>query len=433
MLEANVDLQISSDKTTKTPILVSSESKPGDTSPDITMIEWMTKISLYSNKGMKLNFKDDETIKVAIPLLNTIRDILHAPIWIHADVVAGPNNEKVTVDVAKLVNAIKEFPRMTLSLGWSTTWDPEGHQQSYTWQNIINMAKICAPIRHPITFTIRAVFAVRSMRQIKWLLSLTSRFTVTLWANKYDILPIPELVHFRKYMDPKKIYYDLPTSFIDSLKGISPKPPEELTDGVKIAKWDRASWQPILLQSTSLAFMGAEQVVLDGPGSWLVSRIPHQSELQRTRTSVVSGKVQFLRPISLATSETRFQIFIRSSGVNPPPESKVQGVRLMITDDGSLSLSAENLIRASAFGMQSSAKLPQTDCYTFRIVDKGDGFPVYCEVRTSKCDDADSVTETQAVELHLRVPYDSERQLFYVSLTASGGKDPVIIEDLTVT
>ncbi|XP_072045274.1 uncharacterized protein [Amphiura filiformis] len=431
MLEADIDFITSSDKKTKTPIIINSETKPGDFSGDMTMVEWMSKISKYSNKGMKLNFKDDEALRVAFPLLYTMKETLHAPIWIHADVVAGPNNPKVTVHAKNLLDIIKEFPKVTLSLGWSTEWDPDGHQFSYTWREVINMAKVCAPIRQHVSFAVRAVFAVRSIRQLKWILSLTNRFTITVWANKYDILAIPELYHFRKNMDPKKVYYNLPLNMVEGLRKVSAEQEKDTGKQGRIAKWDRTIWQPMLLQSASLAFMGSEQVVIDGPGSWLVSRIPYQPELQRTRTTVVSGKIQFLRPIALVAVETRFQLFIRSSGVNPPPESKVQGVRLTITDDGTLSLSAENLIRAGAYGMQTSAKLPQTDCYTFRLVDKGDGFPVYCEIRTATCEGED-VNDSVSVELHLRVPYDTQGQLFYISLTISGGKDPVIIEDLTV-
>ncbi len=433
MLEADVDLTSSNDKNVKdTPVLISSESKPGaDISHDMLMVDWLTKVSTYSNKGMKLNFKDDDTLQHAVLLLHTLRDTLHAPIWIHADVVVGPNNQKAPIDARMLMHAVKEFPKVTISLGWSSEWDPDGNQNSYTWQEVIDMAKTCAPIRQHVSFSVRAVFAVRSLRPLKWLLSLTNRFTINVWANKYDIIAVPELEHFRMNVDAKKVYYNLPANIVEGLRKVSKQKEKEIDNAV-IAKWDRTIWQPMLLHSTSLAFMGSEQVVLDGPGSWLVSKIPYQPELQRTRTTVVSGKIQFLRPISVMTLETKVHIYIRSSGVNPPPESKVQGVRLTLTDDGTLNLSAENLIRAGAYDMKSSAKLPQKDCYAFRLVDKGDGFPVFCEVRTATCDGEKQEAFHPQVELHLRVPYDSQQQLFYVSLTISGGKDPVIIEDLTV-
>ena len=435
MVEADIRTIETGDQKARTPAIYSGNKIPDDPSYIITMQEWVTKVAKYSNKGIKLNFKDDETIDIAIPLLNSISDMIHAPLWIHADVVAGPNEPEVNVDVEKLLSMSKNFPKFTLSLGWNTDWHPDVTQLRYGWHDVINMAKTCATIRQPVSFAIRAVFAVRSIKQLKWLLSLTSRFTLTVWSSKYDILPIPELIYFRKFMDPRKVYYDLPTNFINEIKGVEPVPDDPFVDGIRISKWNRNMWQPILLNTNSLALMGTEQLVLDGPGSWLISKHSYQPELQRSKTTVVVGKIQFLTPIQLKeSSPTLFKLFFRSSGVNPPAESKVQGVRLMISNHGDLSLTAQNLKQARTFGMQSTAKLPRSECYTFRFVDKGEGYPVYSEVKTATCEPVEEGKyEPTSVELHLSVPYDGDMQLFYISLVAEGGKDPIILEDLVVS
>lgn len=52
---------------------------------------------------MKLDFKDIAALEPAMLLLTEHGDDLHAPLWINADIVAGPNSEKARLERSPLL------------------------------------------------------------------------------------------------------------------------------------------------------------------------------------------------------------------------------------------------------------------------------------------------------------------------------------------
>ncbi|XP_033644618.1 uncharacterized protein LOC117304337 [Asterias rubens] len=443
MLETDVQIKWDNDvkKTNGTAVIA---SKP-NTEHDITLSDWLTIVAKFSNKGVKLNFGSTHSVMYGVPVLSNLRTLLHAPIWLHANILPGPNSNDFTVNhetFVKMISTSSQLPKLSLSLGWSTAWSPDPIQQRYSWQQVIAMAKVCATTKLPVSFSVRAVFAGKSTRQLKWLLSLASRFTVNIWADKYDIIPVAELVYVRQVMDPKKVFYDLPSSILDNIKQVSPGTKFSVSSDDKNGPvWNRNLWDPILINENSIAFLGKEQAVLDGSGSWLVSKVPYKPEMKTTRTIVVSGRVQFVDADTAAPSagKSGVYIYIRSTGVNPPDPAEVQGMRLMISQDGSLMLSPSNLNQAGAYNMQSTAKLPTSDCYDFQLVDRGETYPIYCKVKLRQCglhtvdgDGEAGTSQKASVELHMNVPYESEKQLFYVAVNGGSDKSAVIIDGLSV-
>ncbi|XP_022091498.1 uncharacterized protein LOC110979757 [Acanthaster planci] len=439
MLEA--DVQVRWDDVSKKKNGTAVISPKPTTPSDITLSDWLTIVAHYSNKGVKLNFPDTKSLMYGVPVLSNMKNILHAPVWVHADILPGPNgNTVVSVNVEDFIKMTRSslLPKLSLSLGWSSAWNPDPVQQRYTWQNVIAMARACALIRAPISFSVRAVFVSKSTRQLKWLLSLAKRFTVTVWADKYDIMPVAELAYFRQVMDRKRVFYNLPASFMENLKAVNPITKAVGTEGEEDQgpKWDRNLWDPVLIHDNSLAFLGKEQAVLDGPGSWLVSKVPYKAEMKTSHTTVVSGKVQFVdTEPATPSSNSGLDVYIRNSGVNPPLPDQVQGIRLRILQDGSLQLSPVNLNQAGAFKLQSTAKLPASECYSFQLVDKGDGYPLYCIVKLWQCTPGESTDmdpATTSVGLHLNVAYEMNKQLFYVAVNGGSDKNAVVLEELAV-
>ncbi|XP_071509665.1 uncharacterized protein [Diadema antillarum] len=433
MVEAEVRVFWSDPKTRKNGTAMITPSATKSDEDGLPLQRYLYYVARYSNKGVQLNFPDVESVNVALPILKDMRTQLHAPVWLHADILPGPNRADFPIDPVQFVTAVQNnFVTSTLSLGWATDWSPDAPQIRYSWFNVIEMAKICAGIRQPVTFAIRAVYALRSMRQLRFLLSLASRFTVTVWMDKYDIMPLPDLGNFRRNMDPKRIFYNLPNNFMESIKNVNGQQPPPLdSDGVQ---WNRNLWQPVLMDDVSLVFLGADQVVLEGTGSWIVSKVPYQAEMQsKGRMVVVEGKLQFLNrdPTAVAKKEAA-RIIIRSSGVNPPEPSMVQGVQLVVRPDGFIELSEINMKHAHMFDVRTSAHLPQSDCYNFKLVDKGEDYPIYCEVKMVKCESDEADVEPLLVSLHFKAPYEPQTQMFYVVVNAAGGKQALVVENLVV-
>ncbi|XP_038057573.1 uncharacterized protein LOC119729126 isoform X2 [Patiria miniata] len=434
------DVQVRWDDVTKKKNGTAVISSKPDTPADITLSDWLTIVARYSNKGVKLNYASTHALMYGMPVLSNLKSILHAPVWVHADILPGPNgNTAVSVNPEDFIKMTTSslLPKLSLSVGWTTAWNPDPVQQRYTWHNVIAMARACALIKAPVSFSVRAVFASKSTRQLKWLLSLAKRFTVTVWADKYDIMPVAELVYFRQIMDRKKVFYNLPYAFMENLKDVSPNTKSVGTEGGdKGPTWNRNLWDPVLIHDNSLAFLGKEQAVLDGPGCWLVSKVPYKPEIKKSKTAVVSGKVHFVDTDLASPSENSvLDVYIRNSGVNQPPPDQVQGVRLRIHQDGSLQLAPVNLNQAGAFKLQSTAKLPASDCYEFQLVDKGDGYPLYCTVKLWQCtpgEETEADPLATSVALHLNVAYEMEKQLFYVAINGGSDKNAVVLEQLSV-
>lgn len=399
----------------------------------VSLQRYLYFLSRYSNKGVQLNFPDIETARLALPQLKEMKSKIHAPVWLHADILPGPNLAEVPVDPGQFITLVhSNFPSSTLMLGWATSWSPDAPQIRYSWYNVIEMAKTCAGANLPVSFAVRVIYARKSMRQLRFLLSLTSRFSITVWTDVYDIMPLPDLVHFRKNMDPKRIHYNLPENFMESIKNVNGQQPAPIDSDANL--WNRNLWQPVLLDDVALVFLGAEQAVLEGEAGWIVSKIPYQAELQsKGKTVVVEGKLQFLsRDSANADKGEAARIIIRSSGVNPPPPDKVQGVQLVVRPDGFIELSEINMQHSSLYDLRTSAHLPRNDCYEFKIVDRGEDYPIFCEVKLLKCEEEDGDLEPLSVSLHFKVPYEAEIQKFYVAVNTIGGKQPLVIENLVV-
>lgn len=69
------------------------------------------------------------------------------PVWINADIIAGPLNNINTVPVEPVAffNGAKQLPNCVLSIGWTTLWGPdftEGIYNSIQIENMVNAIKV---------------------------------------------------------------------------------------------------------------------------------------------------------------------------------------------------------------------------------------------------------------------------------------------------
>ncbi|XP_033108641.1 uncharacterized protein LOC117110141 isoform X2 [Anneissia japonica] len=431
LMMVEVDVVAENDKSTQN---LTAVVAPSDTNVEynLKLESFLTYISTYSNKGVKLNFDCLDAIKMALKSLKALEFDLHAPIWLAVDVLHGPNADidKEPVDLQKAVDLVKEYyPPITLSLGWQTDWSPEPVETGYSWYHVISMAKFCVKFQQRASFSIRAVYAAESVRQIKWLLSLSSRFSAVLWLAEHDVVSVSAMVYFRKQTDKKKIFYILPTNFLDELK-LTETVAQEDGD----SKFDRTLWKPALLDEQSLAFLGKEQAVLEGDNSWLVSKDPHQPGSSGRTNIEVHGNVQFVESPKKSDSIAKFSLFIRCSGVNPPEPKDVHGVKLVILKDGTVTLSSQNLVKAGMYKTQTSAKLPESSCFAFKVIDSGEAQPILCTISIINCKNREEVSSDKSeVSLHLIAPYDDSRQMFFIAVTGGSTAEAIVVENLIIS
>ena len=66
---------------------------------------------------------------------------MNYPVWINADIIAGPlnNTDTTPVEPNAFFRGCKHFPTSVLSIGWTTRWGNNFTEGIYTKQQISNM------------------------------------------------------------------------------------------------------------------------------------------------------------------------------------------------------------------------------------------------------------------------------------------------------
>ncbi|XP_009081011.1 PREDICTED: protein FAM151B, partial [Acanthisitta chloris] len=129
---------------------------PPETDSDITLQEWLAEMA-STNKGIKLDFKSLEAVQPSLELLGQVEQCLRRPVWLNADILPGPNGSCAALDATAFLSTVtSSFPDVTLSLGWTTGWQPNQLNEGYSWPAVRAMAEVCHVLPQPVTFPVRA-------------------------------------------------------------------------------------------------------------------------------------------------------------------------------------------------------------------------------------------------------------------------------------
>lgn len=181
---------------------------PPATDSDINLQDWLAQVST-SNKGIKLDFKSLEAVLPSMKILNAVKDNLHQPVWINADILLGPGGN-VGVNAKEFLQTVTSFfPDVTLSLGWTTVWHPDRSNEGYSWEMVREMENICKNLSQLVTFPVRAALVRQSWPQLQWLLQTSDRYSLTVWSGKDDIYPVEDLLYIREHSGENRIFYDV--------------------------------------------------------------------------------------------------------------------------------------------------------------------------------------------------------------------------------
>ncbi|KAM3938061.1 protein FAM151B [Leptodactylus fuscus] len=201
MIEADILLRGTGDRE---PIM----AHPPATDSDINLQDWLAQVATC-DKGIKLDFKRLEAVPPSMKILDAIKDKLHQPVWINADILPGPGGS-VGVDAKEFLQIVtSSFPDVTLSLGWTTAWHPDKSNEGYSWEMVREMENICKTLSQPVTFPVRAALVRQSWPQLQWLLQTSDRYSLTVWSGKDDIYPVEDLLYIREHSREDQIFYDV--------------------------------------------------------------------------------------------------------------------------------------------------------------------------------------------------------------------------------
>lgn len=194
---------------------------PPDKDSDITLKDWLKEV-VKSDKGIKLDFKSLAAVSQSMTLLEEVRDQLKGPVWINADILAGPGGKATPVDPHVFLQEVAQRSENdVLSLGWTTGWTADVDNPGYSWEMVHQMEELCRFLKQPVTFPVRAALLPASFPQFQWLLEQSNRYSLTVWTGKDDALNVNDLMPYRKIFSNTRIYYDLLESQITQFKGLA--------------------------------------------------------------------------------------------------------------------------------------------------------------------------------------------------------------------
>ncbi|XP_072292263.1 protein FAM151A [Eucyclogobius newberryi] len=202
ILEADVTLQGHGTPNQK-PIPIMAH--PPNVTSDNTLDQWLDAV-LESKKGIKLDFKSLASVGLSLDLLlqkNSTRGI-HRPVWLNADILKDPwvPGFIPTVNGTQFLELVQEkFPDVTLSLGWMVLG-------VYTRAMVEEMFEMAKDLPQKVTFPIQALFVQKGWPHISWLLSQSSRFSLTLWQGSQHPT-VEDLLFVRDNSHPARVYYDI--------------------------------------------------------------------------------------------------------------------------------------------------------------------------------------------------------------------------------
>ncbi|XP_031626802.1 protein FAM151B-like [Contarinia nasturtii] len=200
---------------------------PPDTSSDLSLEDFLSKVYDHNSKsnkkkGIKLDIKDIDPLKRALSLIKQ-KNFADANTFINADVICGPGmNEFLPdkpIDAKEFLDAFEDFDglsNVTLSIGWKTG-SSQMQTAVYTQYHVDQMIKAIndnnVDKSHPISFPVRAIYAVRSIPTLKYLFDSVSKVykvTFTIWTGSNDTFSILELQKLINFFGLPYVYVDIP-------------------------------------------------------------------------------------------------------------------------------------------------------------------------------------------------------------------------------
>ncbi|KOX72097.1 hypothetical protein WN51_00958 [Melipona quadrifasciata] len=225
VLETADIMMLEADVTTAANSTLPIMAHPPANTSDLTLEEFLDRvIAKNASKGIKLDFKSIEAFNASKPILDRVRSNITFPVFLNADILAGPGNATVVpVNAESFLAEAKTYPEYTLSLGWTTRYDANATENRYTEKQIQEMIDTLKKqkVTQPITYPVRAGLAANDIQVIKSLLEKSSEMknaTLTVWSSEGDKVDPEQLSALIRDVGVKKVFVDVPQDLLNKLR-----------------------------------------------------------------------------------------------------------------------------------------------------------------------------------------------------------------------
>jgi len=207
MIEADIVMGQSGE-----PVMAHPPANTSDLTTHQFLLSVVTAVEGGAKKGIKLDFKQLVAVEPSLQLLAALMARVRFPVWLNADILAGPGGGKPVPAREFLALCGQLVPAATLSTGFTT--GSEGRYTS-TQLNLLYDTLNQAGVRVPVTLPARASLSTRSQPALLALLARAdseARFplSLTLWSGAADTVDKAELAELVRAAGRERVYQDLP-------------------------------------------------------------------------------------------------------------------------------------------------------------------------------------------------------------------------------
>uniref|UniRef100_A0A914MG62 Uncharacterized protein n=1 Tax=Meloidogyne incognita TaxID=6306 RepID=A0A914MG62_MELIC len=425
--------------------MISTTSRFSDA---LTFKDWLRRVYHNGDKALKISVRTTEVVRPVLQHLYAATrgpNRFNAPIIVHANTFqgAGVGSEKPVDIVPFLESAHQLLPESILSLGWTTSSFEKGGGDwtafnKLDWQQAFRLLQLLRAMerREPILLNMRLNDAVHSAEVLEWLLGIDSPpIYLVLRGDVSDVVdsdsPLRRLARIgieEKNVKKRRLLFDLDESWRNRIRRFvalskSGGDNEEFRRQQSNKGFSSSShWLSLQFPSSNPAagrssspFLSSTAVLspkgvafLGWPNALLLYDFGNFVEEKEENASpkfkkqLVEGRLMF---VTKRQTKQKTILPQRKSGMviylfDQEPEflnspRVPNSIQAFIGYDGRVSLENKNLNKiglSEFYAKSSTAQLPLSNCYGFKLLDKG--WRVEMEVWTEQCFLSDELNET---------------------------------------
>ncbi|XP_059166947.1 uncharacterized protein LOC131949177 [Physella acuta] len=430
------------DHGTKSQKLVPIMAKPSSPTSDITLKEWLQEVR-SGTKGIRLHFHSMESVEISIQILSDFhkQNPIKFPVWLHANVLRGPHGEEAVIDHNRFIRAIqRQFPKCTISLGWTTGTHTDLTQSAYEWQMVWDMLHLVQEFEfeeyQQIIFQARLSLIHNSVPQLKWICDNVKQSKLMIWHEDGDVVVNEDIMYVSYRFPPHGVYFDLNhdrfQNLLDQYRHFSRDKvnPLVLQRDERVFKPD-GWWKMGFHKQKNSVLASTEGIILTSPIVYIVSK----SKYMPTSEIYIQGRIQFYNREGRDAEDhvTGLNIYLRSTDYSR--FDNLVGIRCFIGVGGEIEVTGSNLPdNVENFRKSARVTPTHTNCYRFKIVDERSQIS-FTVVSLHDCTTLESVAEPEPQIALLTVPIPSklltnEQRPFVLKM--NDVKRQVLIDELSI-